>query len=762
MPQPNARPTAGPAFSPRAGLILLVLVVNLASLLAGVWAPHLRAAGLDAPLMVVGLILFNFACIFLAFRFTSVLFVDITERKKSEERLAELSARLHAVLSAATELAIVAYDLDSRITVFNAGAERMLGYRAEEMLGCEGPGCLHLPAEIRAHGERLQAEFGRPLRGFDVLVERARQGGHEEREWTYVRKDGSTLTVSLIVTGVHGADGQLQGFLAIATDVTERRRAGELQRAAHEAALAANRAKSSFLASLSHEIRTPLNGIIGMIELMEQTPVSPQQRGYLDTLGRSADSLLSLINDVLDISKVEAGKLELEEAPFDVRDLAHQATSVVSAQAERKGLALACVVGHDVPPAAVGDAARLRQVLLNLLANAVKFTEAGSVTLRVRRSECKVQNEREKTEERESSSSIPHSALCTLRFEVIDTGVGIPADRLAVIFEPFAQADSSTARTHGGTGLGLTISSRLVERMGGKLAVASAPGKGSTFAFTLALRRAEAPAVGGGKEAEGPSLALAPLGRPARVLLAEDNPVNQEVMTLLLEKAGFRVRLAANGEEALQAFEKEPFDLILMDLQMPGMDGLRATRLIRAREKAVGGHVPIIAVTANALSGERQRCLAAGMDEYLSKPIRGAELFPAIERLVGAGGREVTPSAGASEGPPDWRSGLSGMGLEDDAIARLARTFLDTVPPRLVLLRQALSEGNAGQVHLTAHTLKGSLAVFGAKAALETAQRLETMGQTQQLERGEEVMDELEVQVGPLVASMNDYLQSSP
>jgi PAS domain S-box-containing protein len=674
--------------------------------------------------------------------FTSVLFVDVTERKNSERRLAELSARLDAVLSAATQLAIVAYDLDGLVIAFSPGAERLLGHRATDMIGREGPPCLHLASELNAHAERLQKELGRPVGAFEALVWRARQEGHDEREWTYLRKDGGALTVRLTLTPIRGPDGQPRGYLAVAADVTERRRAAELQRAAHDAALAANQAKSNFLASMSHEIRTPLTGIIGMIELLQQTPVDQQQRGYLDSLGRSAETLLALINDVLDITKVEAGKLELEEAPFDLRELAHQATSVVSAQAERKGLTLTCDVTPEVPRRVVGDAGRLRQVLLNLLANAVRFTERGGVALRA------------------SAGGGGEATSGPISFSVTDTGIGIAEDKLSLIFEPFAQADASTARTHGGTGLGLTIASRLVERMGGRLAVVSAPGQGSTFSFTLALPRAEAkaepPAV-----LERPAAAF-PLDRPIRVLLAEDNPVNQEVMMLLLRNAGYQVGVAANGEEALAAFEKEPFDLILMDVQMPGMDGLRATRLIRAREKAVGGRVPIVAVTANALSGERQRCLAAGMDEYLAKPIRGAELFPLIERLVGGGAEGAASPESAAEEPADWLATLTGMGFEPGAIARLTRTFLDTVPPRLILLRQALAEGNALQVQMTAHSLKGSLAVFGAKEATETAQRLEALGQQQRLEGGNEVLTELDARVGPLLEAMQAYARSSP
>jgi len=252
-------------------------------------------------------------------------------------------------------------------------------------------------------------------------------------------------------------------------------------------------------------------------------------------------------------------------------------------------------------------------------------------------------------------------------------------------------------------------------------------------------------------------------GGPLRILLVEDNVVNQQVLTLLLERAGYRVEVAGNGREALEAFEKRGFDLVLMDLQMPEMDGLRATRLIRAREKAVGGRVPIVAVTANALPGERQRCLAAGMDDYLSKPVRGADLFPAIERLAGQRSRAEPPAAEAPGPPrPDWQANLSGMGFDQEAITRLARTFIDTVPPRLAGLRQALAGGDLRPAQATAHSLKGSLAVFGAVSAIDAAARLEQVGRGLAPEEAGGVLAELEAEVGPLVGSMREYLDGLP
>ncbi|MFO0843963.1 MAG: ATP-binding protein [Gemmataceae bacterium] len=518
------------------------------------------------------------------------------------------------------------------------------------------------------------------------------------------------------------ADGRPSRIMGTVTDVTHRRAAGDEVRRASDA-------KSHFLASMSHEMRTPLNGVIGMVELLAQTRVTEQQRGYLDTLGKSAESLLALVNDVLDISKVEAGRLDLEEIAFDPRQLARDALGVVSQQARRKGLALSSRLDPGLPAAVRGDPGRLRQILLNLLSNAVKFTDHGEVELAV-----------------ELVAGRP-----ALRFSVRDTGVGIAPERQRAIFEPFAQGDASTARTHGGTGLGLTIASRLVELMGGRLSVSSEPGRGSTFAFAVPLEAAQL--------SPAPGLPAATRPEPrARVLLAEDNTVNQQVLTLLLEKAGYLVGVVGNGREAVERLQREPFDLVLMDVQMPQMDGLRAARLIRQREKAVGGHVPIVAVTANAVQGERQRCLAAGMDDYLSKPVRGSELFAVVGRLLGDRAAPAEASAPAPAGEPVWVAPLVAMGFDRPAVAKLARTFLDTVPPRLEALRQALAQGQAEQVRQTAHSLKGSLAVFAAREAIEAARRLEHAGAERKLEGAEELVAQLAGQVEPLLASMKAYL----
>jgi signal transduction histidine kinase/ActR/RegA family two-component response regulator/HPt (histidine-containing phosphotransfer) domain-containing protein len=528
--------------------------------------------------------------------------------------------------------------------------------------------------------------------------------------------------------------------------VVERQLASEENHRAKLVADEANRAKSDFLANMSHELRTPMNGIIGMGALLARTSLAPMQREQLSLIESSAQSLLRLLNDILDFSKIEAGKLEFESVPFNLQECIQKISATFLPQATEKNLQLVCQISPDVQCNLIGDGCRLEQVIRNLVSNAIKFTDNGLVSVLVK----PVQ---EGSGGHSSANSSDATRRVRLRFSVCDTGVGIPKKNHDKIFEVFQQADSSTARKFGGTGLGLAISSRLVERMNGHIGLQSEVGKGSMFSFEAEfISNDEA----GMTPISGDGLSPKPEVRRKsikKILLAEDNLINQRVALGFLEELGHKVVIAKNGLEAINAVRCESFDLVLMDVQMPEMDGYEATRAIRRAEAGKNRHLPIIAMTANAMKGDREACLHAGMDDYIAKPIDPAKLVQVVDSFQSEGvwQNEHDDAAGWNTGDTVEETQVRGSDLALGSIATSRTSLVDwaftskCVPggtvgirevaeallldiPRLVdEVTSACRQQDRASMRLAAHTLRGSLAIFGINEMVESSGQLELL-----------------------------------
>jgi PAS domain S-box-containing protein len=805
---------------------------------------------------------------------------DITERKQTEEALAQERNLLRALMDHLPDHIFVK-DRKSRFVTANAATLQTMGAASLEAVVGKRDFDFLPPGQARQFyaDEQEVLRSGKPLVNRDELV----------TDCTGAERWLLTTKVPL-----RSRSGAVIGLVGMSHDITDRKRVEAEWQRAKEAAEAASKAKSEFLAKMSHEIRTPMNGILGMTDLALDTELTREGRECLQMVKASADALLTVINDILDFSKIEAGKLHLEPAPFPLRDSLDDTVRPLGLRAQQKGLELVCHIAPDVPDRLIGDIGRLRQVLVNLVGNAIKFTEKGEVVLRVSTKDDKGTRWQGDKVSEDSGGAPSAGQRVSLSFEVRDTGIGIPDERIQAIFEPFEQVDGSVSRRYGGTGLGLAIAAQLVGLMGGKLQVASKPGQGSCFRFSVVLglqpdaalqpidlhhlpvlvvddnatsrealveilaswrmrpqgvdsgpqalqelRRAaeagepytlvlldskmpemdgfalaerirEQPELVGGTimllvSAERPESAArcraagisgavlkpvkqselldtiqnvlyahvrpvpqpakapaiepsSPLGRPLEVLLAEDNLVNQKLAVRILEKRGHRVAVAGNGREALAAVAGRPFDVVLMDLEMPDLGGLEATALLRQGEQGTGRHLPVIALTAHAMKGDRERCLGAGMDGYVTKPLRAEELFQALNEVLTAAAppsrkEEATMSADAVM---DYDAALSHVGGDPELLRELAGVFLGEVPGMRDAVAEALQARDAGRLKRAAHTLKGSASTFGAQTVFQAARRLEEMGAGKNLGGADEAWAELRTALDRLCEALRD------
>ncbi|MCB0395783.1 MAG: response regulator [Flavobacteriales bacterium] len=516
---------------------------------------------------------------------------DITMAKQAEEEV----KRLLFVLSQ-TDNSIMIADADGTIRWVNAAFKRISGYSLENVKGTHG--------EILRHGKSTGLDPRHPY--FKRMIKTRRSVSYECKNFAKSGKEYWTLTT---ITPVLNDKDEIEGIVAMDSDVTEKKKAEKALLKAKKIAESSAKAREMFLANMSHEIRTPMNAIMGIIQLLRETSINSQQNYYLKSMEFAGENLMRIIDDVLDLSKIESGKLSIEEQGFDIVEMVRDLVNSVAYRAHEQGIEMKLDLDIDIPPVVVGDPVRINQILLNLVSNAIKFTHEGGVQLSV-----KVHSQ--------------DQDKCLLRFMVADSGIGIPKEKQEQIFEEFEQAHKGNTRKYGGTGLGLSIVKRLTSMMDGRMKLQSKEGKGTTFTIDLPFRITDKPLSENATEDMG---RLRDVLSDKCILLVEDNKLNQMVASDFLASMGIKVSIANDGQEAMEWLRKQQADLVLMDIQMPRMDGYETTRMIREELKSP---VPIIAMTAHAINGEERRCKAAGMNDYISKPLKKITLYKKIAQLI--------------------------------------------------------------------------------------------------------------------------------
>ncbi len=648
---------------------------------------------------------------------------DVSERHLAAEELARQRDFALQIMNNMAQ-GLVVTDAEGFFEYINPAFARMVGDNAELLTG-KHPKDFTLPEDWPT---------------LERAWEQVRQGIPATHESRLRRSDGS-IVYAFSTSAPRIRDGLVTGTITVVTDLTERKHMEEALAQTRDQALEASRLKSEFLATMSHEIRTPMNSILGMIELLLDTELEPEQRELAEGAQEAAQSLLAIIDDILDFSKIEAGKLVFEHVDFEVAKVIHRAADLFMPKARAKNLDLRVLIAPELPEWVRGDPHRLRQVLVNLLSNAVKFTQRGEIVVEA------------------MPESITEEYI-SLYFSITDTGIGLSETARRRLFQPFTQADGSTTRRYGGTGLGLAICKRLVEMMGGEIGADSTEGQGSVFWFTARFAHAT-------EHHPTPTAMMPARPRPApvasalaaHILLAEDNPMNQRLGVLQLEKLGFKVTPVGHGKAALEAYLKKPheYDLILMDCQMPHMDGFEASRAIREAEASLARHVPIIAMTANAFQGDREACLDAGMDDYISKPVRWAELRTVLSRWIASttadtesATADLAESASASAADQAASEPLDPVVLRNlkrlapadkpQALVELIETFLQSTAARLPDLQAAVGRRDGKAIAQIAHSLKGSTGSFGARHLSSLLGELEALGKSGALQDADDCL----------------------